>query len=345
MKSSKISRKYLLIMKLKGLKAMSISSKISATGRYLPDRVVTNKDMESIVETTDEWIVQRSGIKQRHIAADNETTSDLAIAAARHALESADLSPDDIDGVIVATTTPDRTFPAVAVHVQAALGVPVGIAFDVQAVCSGFVYALNIADNFIKSGQLRRVLVIGAEKMSSVLDWTDRTTCVLFGDGAGAVILERCEGQGDVPIRGVLSSHLYANGQHKDLLYTDGGVSSTGTSGHLKMQGREVFKYAVNLMSEAVHAALDHNDIAAEDIDWLVPHQANIRIIETMAKKLALPMGRVVVTVGEHGNTSAASIPLALDVAVRDGRIKPGHLVLFEALGGGFTWGASLVRM
>ncbi|MGH1375983.1 MAG: beta-ketoacyl-ACP synthase III [Alphaproteobacteria bacterium] len=321
---------------------MAIRSHVISTGSYLPPRIMTNSDLAEIVDTSDEWIMQRSGIKERRIAGDEQSTSDLAIEAAKNALESANLTPQDIDGIIVATTTPDQTFPAVAVKVQAALGAPVGIAFDVQAVCTGFVYALSVADNFIKNSQLKRVLVIGAEKMSSVLDWTDRTTCVLFGDGAGAVILEGKEGDSDA---GILSTHLYANGNYQDILYTNGGVSSTQQSGHIVMHGREVFKHAVNLMAGAVNAALEHNDMTAEQIDWLVPHQANIRIIEATAKKLSMPMERVVLTVSRHGNTSAASIPLAFDEAVRAGDIKSGDTVLMEALGGGLTWGSALLRL
>lgn len=302
---------------------------------------MTNADLEKIVDTSDEWIFQRSGIKARHIAGDNESTSDLAINAARQALERSGLKPEDIDGVIVATTTPDQTFPAVAVKVQAELGIPAGTAFDVQAVCTGFIYALSVADNFIKNGQLKNVLVIGAEKMSSVLNWEDRTTCVLFADGAGAVILQ---GQESDDTSGIYSTHLYADGNMRDLLYTDGGVSTTGKSGHIIMQGREVFKNAVNLMAAAVNDALEENNITAKDIDWLVPHQANSRIIESTAKKLGLSMDKVVLTVDHHGNTSAASIPLAFDEAVTKGDIKKGDLVLFEALGGGLTWGSALIR-
>ncbi len=321
---------------------MALRSKIISSGSYLPENNVTNHDLAKTVNTSDEWIFQRSGIKSRHIAADKQTTSDMAIIAAKNALEYAGLSASDIDGIIVATTTPDQTFPSVAVRVQAALGVPVGVAFDVQAVCTGFVYALATADNFIKAGQLKRILVIGAEKISSILDWEDRTTCVLFGDGAGAVVLEACEDESGA---GVLSTHLYADGTMADLLYTNGGVSTTGSSGHIVMEGREVFKNAVNLMASAVTAALDENNLSVDQIDWLVPHQANSRIIESTAKKLSMPMERVVMTVANHGNTSAASIPLAFDQARRDGRIKEGELVLFEALGGGLTWGSALVRI
>jgi 3-oxoacyl-[acyl-carrier-protein] synthase-3 len=318
---------------------MSVRSVVLSTGSYLPSKILSNADLEKMVDTTDEWITQRSGIKNRHIAADDETTADLAIHAARNALENGDIDPASIEGVIVATTTPDQTFPSVAVKVQAALGLPVGIAFDVQAVCTGFVYALATADNFIKAGQAKRILVIGAEKMSSIVDWNDRTTCVLFADGAGAVVLDAQEGE-----RGVLSSHLYADGEMRDLLYTNGGASSTGTSGHIIMHGREVFKNAVSLMAAAVNDALEENDVEASQIDWLVPHQANIRIIEATAKKLDMPMEKVVVTVDHHGNTSAASIPLALHEAVSDGRVQEGQLVLLEAMGGGLTWGSALVR-
>ena len=321
---------------------MKQQSYILSTGSYLPEKVMTNKDLEKIVDTTDEWIEQRSGIKERRIAADDQSTSDMAIQAARSAIEAAGISAADIDGIIVATTTPDDTFPAVAVRVQAALGVPVATAFDVQAVCTGFIYAMSIADNFIKGGQLKRILVIGAEKMSSILDWDDRTTCVLFGDGAGAVILEARDVSPEQG--GVISTHLYADGTMRDLLHTSGGVSTTGQSGKIVMQGREVFRNAVNLMAGAVQAALDANDLTADQIDWLVPHQANLRIIDATAKKLSLPMDRVVVTVQRHGNTSAASIPLAFDEAVRAGTITRGQLVLFEALGGGLTWGSALAR-
>ena len=324
---------------------MTIRSIIRGTGAYLPEKILTNHDLEKMVETSDEWIQQRSGIKQRHIAAEGQSTGDMAIEAARMAIANSGIAPGDIDAVIVATTTPDQTFPAVAVKVQAALGLPPGIAFDVQAVCTGFVYAMSVANNFIVTGQAKRVLVIGAEKMSSILDWNDRTTCVLFGDGAGAVVLEADEGgAGDISDRGILSSHLYANGAQRDLLYTDGGASTTGAAGHIVMHGREVFKYAVQYMADVVNEALESNGITAQDVDWLVPHQANSRIIEGTAKKLNLPMDQVVLTVGEHGNTSAASIPLALHSAVADGRIQRGQLLLLEAMGGGLTWGAVLAR-
>lgn len=320
---------------------MSFRSCIAGTGSYLPERILTNHDLAKMVDTSDEWIVQRSGIKERRIAAKDQSTADMAVIAAQRALDAAGWRAQDIDGIIVATTTPDNTFPSVAVKVQALLGVPVGIAFDVQAVCTGFIYALSVADNFIRNGQLRRVLVIGAEKMSSILNWDDRTTCVLFGDGAGAVVLEAREGTDS----GIYSTHLFADGTMRDLLYTDGGVSTTGDSGKVIMHGREIFKNAVNLMTEAVETALAHNNLKPEQINWLVPHQANIRIIESTAKKLDMPMERVVVTVDRHGNTSAASIPLAFDVAMRDGRIKKDDLVLFEAMGGGLTWGAALARI
>ncbi|MCB1783379.1 MAG: ketoacyl-ACP synthase III [Alphaproteobacteria bacterium] len=323
---------------------MPVISTILSTGSYLPERIVTNADLEKIVDTTDEWIHQRSGIRERHFAAENETTSDMALKAAQKALESANISAESLDGIIVATTTPDQTFPSVATKVQAALGVPICVAFDVQAVCTGFVYALSVADNFIKAGQLKRVLVIGAEKMSSILNWEDRTTCVLFGDGAGAMILEAKEGKSGSERTGIFSTHLYADGKLRDLLYTDGGPATTGQSGHIVMQGREVFKYAVTFMAGAVNDALAANNVSAQEIDWLVPHQANIRIIEATAKKLDMPIERVILTVEKHGNTSAASIPLAFDEGVRSGRIKRGNLVLMEAMGGGITWGSALAR-
>ncbi len=319
---------------------MSISSVIKSTGSYLPERILTNAELETMVETSDEWIQQRSGIKERRIAAEGETTGDMATHAARKALEQGNIDPQSIDAVIVATTTPDQTFPAVAVKVQAALGIPPCVAFDVQAVCSGFVYALSVANNFIKCGQARRILVIGAEKMSSIVDWKDRTTCVLFADGAGAIVLEADENGAE----GILSTHLYADGTKRDLLYTDGGASSTKSTGVIKMEGREVFKNAVQYMAEVVNETLVHNNLQPDAIDWLIPHQANSRIIEGTAKKLGMGMDKVVMTVEHHGNTSAASIPLALDEAVRDGRIQRGDLLLLEALGGGLTWGAALVR-
>ncbi len=323
---------------------MTTRSVILGTGSYLPEKILTNKEMESLVETSDEWIVQRTGIRQRHVAAKDETTADMAIAAARRAVEASGLKGEDIDGIIVATSTPDSTFPSVAVKVQAALGVKHGPVFDVQAVCSGFVYGLTVADSLIRTGVAKRLLLIGAEKMTSILNWEDRTTCVLFGDGAGAIVLEAREGKGTIEDQGVLSSHLHADGNLRDILFVDGGVSSTQTAGHIVMEGKEVFRHAVALMAEVVNETLTHNGIASDKIDWLVPHQANIRILESTAKKLGIGMDRVVVTVDRHGNTSAASIPLALDEAVRDGRIHRGNMLLLEALGAGLTWGAALVR-
>ena len=323
---------------------MAIKSIILGTGSYLPEKILTNADLEKMVDTTDEWITQRSGIKQRHIAADNQTTGDMALEAARQALDASGLTSDDIDGIIVATTTPDRTFPSVAVKVQGELGVKPCLAFDVQAVCTGFVYALSVADNFIKAGQAKNILVIGAEKMSSLVDWNDRSTCVLFADGAGAVVLSATEGDGNLSEQGIHSTHLYANGAQRDMLQTSGGVSSTGENGVIEMQGRDVFKYAVSYMADVVGEVLEQNNITSDDIDWLVPHQANIRIIESTAKKLRMGMDQVVVTVDHHGNTSAASIPLALDEAVRGGKVKRGDMLLIEAMGGGLTWGAALVR-
>ena len=323
---------------------MTIRSVILGTGSYLPEKILTNKEMELLVDTSDEWIVQRTGIHQRHVAAKDQTTADMAIEAARRAVEAAGLTGADIDGVIVATSTPDTTFPSVAVKVQAALGVKHGPVFDVNAVCAGFVYGLTVADSLLRTGAAKRLLLIGAEKMTSILNWEDRTTCVLFGDGAGAVVLEAREGTGTITDTGVISSHLHANGALKDILYVNGGVSSTGTAGHIVMEGKEVFRHAVALMADVVNETLAHNNITGDQIDWLVPHQANIRIMEATAKKLGISMDKVVVTVATHGNTSAASIPLALDVAVRDGRIKPGQNILLEAVGGGFTWGAILLR-
>lgn len=325
---------------------MTRKAYISGTGSYLPEKILTNKDLEKMVDTSDEWIVQRSGIRERHIAGDHETVTDMAVKAAKKALESSGLSPEQINGIIVATTTPDTTFPAVAVKVQSALGIGPCPAFDVQAVCSGFVYAFTTANAFVRTGLASAVLVIGVEKMSSILDWTDRSTCVLFADGAGAVVIEARDAPEDEGLegQGIHSTHIYANGEGKDLLYTDGGASTTGAAGHIKMEGREVFKYAVTYLADIVAEVLAQNKIHPDQIDWLVPHQANIRIIESTAKKLGMPMDRVVTTIDRHGNTSAASIPLALDEAVRDGRIKRGQMVLIEAMGGGFTWGAALFR-
>jgi 3-oxoacyl-[acyl-carrier-protein] synthase-3 len=321
-----------------------IRSIVRGFGSALPKRVVTNREMESMVDTTDEWIVQRTGIRQRYIAGEDETSASLGEAAARAALDNAGLTPDDIDVIIVATSTPDNTFPATAVNIQSRLGMKHGAAFDMQAVCSGFVYAVATADAYIRGGLARRVLVIGAETFSRILDWNDRTTCVLFGDGAGALVMEAGEGEGTSEDRGVLTAHLRSDGSHKDKLYVDGGPSSTGTVGHLRMEGREVFKHAVGMITDVIVDAFEAVKLPLESIDWLVPHQANVRIIEGSAKKLGIPMEKVVVTVDQHGNTSAASIPLALAVAAADGRIKKGDLVLLEAMGGGFTWGSVLLR-
>ncbi len=324
---------------------MTLRSVIRACGMYLPDRVMTNADLEKIVDTTDEWIFQRTGIKSRHIAAEGQTTSGMATAAALNALKNGGLTPDDIDAVIVATSTPDTTFPSVAIRVQAALGIKPSPVFDMQAACSGFVYGLTVADSLILSGKAKRVLLIGAEKMSSILNWEDRTTCVLFGDGAGAVVIEADKsGQGTLADRGIHATHMFANGALSEILYTSGGPSTTGDSGFIVMEGKEVFRHAVQYMAEVVHKVLESTGVSPDQIDWLVPHQANIRIIEATAKKLGLPMERVVLTVERHGNTSAASIPLALCEAVTDGRIKKGDMVLFEALGAGLTWGAVLAR-
>ena len=325
---------------------MTVRSVITACGMYLPERIVTNADLSKIVDTTDEWIQQRTGIKERRIAGDGETTSAMAIKAGLDAINAAGLTGDDIDAVIVATSTPDTTFPSVAVKVQAALGIRPSPIFDVQAVCSGFVYALTIADSFILSGKAKRILVIGAEKMSAILNWEDRATCVLFGDGAGAVIVEASDdGAGTIQDRGIHSTHLFANGALSEILRTTGGPSTTKDSGFIVMEGKEVFRHAVLYMAEIVKEVLEKNGIEPEKIDWLVPHQANIRIIEATAKKLDMPMSRVVVTVDRHGNTSAASIPLALCEGMRDGRLKRGDMVLLEALGAGLTWGAVLVRL
>lgn len=305
---------------------------------------MTNADFGGVVDTSDEWIIQRTGITERRIAAEGETTADLGEAAARVALKSAGLTPDELDMIILATSTPDHTFPATAVEIQARLGMHHGAAFDSQAVCSGFVFALTTADQYIRTGFARRILVIGAETFSRLLDWTDRTTCVLFGDGAGAVIVEAANGRGDNTDRGILSAHLRSDGTHRDKLYVDGGPSSTGTVGHLRMQGREVFRHAVGMITDVIEAAYAATGLTSDDIDWFVPHQANKRIIDSSAKKLGIPPEKVVITVDRHGNTSAASIPLALCEAVEDGRIKRGDVVLLEAMGGGFTWGSVMVR-
>ena len=319
-------------------------SVVVGCGAYLPERIVTNAELASLVDTSDEWITQRTGIKLRHIAAEGEKTSDLGLAAARCALAAANVPADEVDIIVMATSTPDETFPASATRVQAALEMKNGAAFDVQAVCSGFIYALNIADNFIRVGQARTALVIGAETFSRLLDWTDRTTCVLFGDGAGAVVLRAGEGTGSSADRGILSRHIHSDGRQHDMLYVDGGPSSTGTVGHVRMAGREVFRHAVVNMASVIGEALAANGLTAADIDWLVPHQANRRILDSTAQKLNLDPRKVVVTVDHHANTSAASIPLALSEAVADGRIQPGQIVVMEAMGGGFTWGATIVR-
>ncbi len=321
-----------------------IRSVVCGFGAALPKRVVTNREMEDLVDTSDEWIVQRTGIRQRYIASEDETTASLGEAAARAALDNAGLTVADIDLIILATSTPNHTFPATAVEIQSRLGMHHGAAFDLQAVCSGFVFALTTADLYIRGGMARRVLVIGAETFSRILDWTDRTTCVLFGDGAGAVIVEAATGAGTIADRGILEANLRSDGSHKEKLYVDGGPSSTGTVGHLRMEGREVFKHAVGMITEVIEASFASAGISADDVDWLVPHQANRRIIDGSAKKLGIPLDKVVLTVDIHGNTSAASIPLALSVAAGDGRIKKGDLVLLEAMGGGFTWGAVLLR-
>ena len=323
---------------------MVVRSRILGCGAYLPSRVVTNAELARRLDTTDEWIVQRTGIRERRVAADGELTSHLATHAAGAALGAAGLAAADIDLIVLATSTPDQTFPATAARVQAAIGMTRGCAFDIQAVCTGFVYALAVADNFLRLGQARTALVIGAETFSRILDWDDRATCVLFGDGAGAVAMQATDGEGTVRDRGVLSTHLYSDGRYHDLLYVDGGPSSTGTAGHLRMAGREVFRHAVVKLAEAVDAAIVQNRLRPADIDWLVPHQANRRIIDSMGARLHLPPEKVVLTVDRHANTSAASIPLALAEACADGRIRPGHLVLLEAMGGGFTWGSALVR-
>ncbi|HEU4709243.1 MAG TPA: beta-ketoacyl-ACP synthase III [Methylophilaceae bacterium] len=313
-------------------------SRIAGTGSYLPKRVLTNAELETMVDTTDEWIVTRTGIRERHIAAEGELTSDLALEAARLAIEAAGIKSDDIDMIIVATTTPDHVFPSTACRVQDKLGISGCPAFDIQAVCSGFIYALATADSFIKSGAARQILVIGAETMSRITDWTDRSNCILWGDGAGAVVLQAS----DVP--GILSSHLHADGSYTDLLNVPSGVSKRDGGTTIEMAGNPVFKVAVNTLDAIVDETLAANQMDKSDIDWLVPHQANIRILQATAKKLGMGMERVVVTVDKHGNTSAASIPLALDVAVRDGRIKRGETLLMEAFGGGFTWGSVLVK-
>jgi 3-oxoacyl-[acyl-carrier-protein] synthase-3 len=325
---------------------MSWRSQVAGCGSYLPERIVTNDELAARLDTSDAWIRQRTGIGERRIAAPGELTSDLAYNAARRALEHAGMSGSDLDLIVVATATPDQTFPATAVKVQARLGMKRGAAFDVQAVCSGFIFALAVADNAVRLGQARTALVIGAETFSRILDWNDRGTCVLFGDGAGALVLNAAPAGpvGDAGARGVLSTHLHSDGRLHDILYVDGGPSSTGTAGCLRMEGREVFRQAVQHLSEVVEEALAANGLVPADLDWLVPHQANTRIIDAVGRKLGLAAGRTIVTIDRHANTSAASIPLALDEAVSDGRIRAGHLVLLEALGGGLTWGAGILR-
>ena len=322
---------------------MTIRAVVRGVGHYLPERVVPNSEFEASLDTSDEWIKARSGIERRHFAAEGETTSDLATHAARAALAHAGLQADDIDAIIVATSTADLTFPSAATMVQANLGMTRGFAFDVQAVCAGFVFALTNANALIVSGQAQRVLVIGAETFSRIMDWQDRTTCVLFGDGAGALILEAQQGQGDVTDRGILATDLNSDGRHRDILYVDGGVSTQST-GFLRMEGKEVFRHAIEKLAATAHTALEKAGLQDSDVDWIVPHQANIRIIQGTAKKMGLPMDRVVVTVQDHGNTSAASIPLALSVGVARGQIKPNDLLVTEAIGGGLAWGAVVLR-
>ena len=321
-----------------------IRSVVRGVGSYLPERVLTNAELATMVDTTDEWIRQRTGIRERHIAAEGETTSMLGLHAAEIALSRAGLKAADIDLIVVATSTPDYTFPAVATQIQADLGITHGVAFDLQAVCSGFVFAVTTADKFLASGSHKRALVIGSETFSRLLDWSDRTTCVLFGDGAGAVVLEAVESDGSLSSPGVIASQLRSDGRHRAKLYVDGGPSTTMTVGHLRMEGRDVYKHAVGMVTDVIRACFEEARIGPDDIDWFVPHQANRRIIDASAEKLGIAPHKVVLTVETHGNTSAASIPLALDVAVSDGRIKPGDLVMIEAMGGGFTWGAALIR-
>jgi 3-oxoacyl-[acyl-carrier-protein] synthase-3 len=323
---------------------LTLRSVITGTGHYLPDRVVENSWFEDKVETTDEWIRTRTGIERRHFAAEGQTTSDLAIRAAKAALDRAGITAADIDGIILATSTPDFTFPAVATMVQQGLGMTRGFAYDVQAVCAGFIFALANADAMMRAGLARRVLVIGAETFSRIMDWTDRGTCVLFGDGAGAVVLEAQEGTGQSSDRGILASDLNSDGNYRELLYVDGGVSTTGTAGFLRMQGNLVFRHAVEKLTRTAHDALDKAGLSSADVDWLVPHQANLRIITATAQKMQLPMDKVVLTVADHGNTSAASIPLALSVADGQGRFQPGQLIVTEAIGGGLSWGSVVLR-
>lgn len=319
-------------------------SVVRGVGSFLPERVLTNQELAERLDTSDEWITQRTGIRQRHIAGEGETTSILAIKAAEAALDDAGLHAADIDLIVCATSTPDYTFPSTASQIQAGLGITRGAAFDLQAVCTGFVYAVATADKFLASGSHERALVVGAETFSRILDWNDRGTCVLFGDGAGAIVLERQQGEGTSQDRGVLTSQLRSDGRYRDKLYVDGGPGSTATTGHLRMEGREVFRFAVGMVADVVNDAFAVSGTTPDDLSWFVPHQANRRIIEASADKLGIARDKVVITVDRHGNTSAASIPLALDVARRDGRIKPGNLVMIEAIGGGFTWGSALIR-
>ena len=320
---------------------MNKSVLMVGSGAYLPEKILTNDDLATFVDTDDGWIKQRTGIAQRHIVADGELTSDLAYNAAINALENANMTADDIDVIVLATTTPDDTFPATAAQVQNRLGAYNAFAFDVQAVCAGFVYALTVAESLLLANKGRCALVIGAESFSKLLDWEDRTTCVLFGDGAGAVILEASD---DAQNYGILSSALYTDGRYRDILYVDGGPSKTGSVGHVRMKGQDVFRHAVEKLASSMYAVIEQAGVSETEIDWLIPHQANLRIIDGMQKKLGLPADRVVRTVSEHANTSAASIPLALNQAVSDGRVKSGHLLAFEAIGGGLSWGAALVR-
>ena len=321
-----------------------LRSVIRGVGAYLPEKILTNKELAELVDTSDEWIVQRTGIKERHIAAKDETTSMLGAHAARAALAEAELKAEDIDLIILATSTPDWTFPSTATQIQAELGVHQGVAFDLQAVCSGFVFALATADKFLRSGSHKRALVIGAETFSRIIDWTDRTTCVLFGDGAGAVVVEASDSTGDRHERGILTTHLRSDGRHRSKLHVDGGPSATQTVGHLRMEGKEVFRFAVGQVTDVVKDAFAATGLTADDLNWFVPHQANQRIIDMSAHKLGIAPEKVIATVHLHGNTSAASVPLALSVARQDGRIKNGDLVMLEAVGGGFTWGSALVR-
>lgn len=313
-------------------------------GGYLPETILTNNDLAARMDTSDAWIRERTGIRERHLAGEEQRTSDLAVAAARQALTAAGLNPDDLDLIVCATTTPDETFPSTATIVQGKLGMARGAAFDIQAVCTGFIYALTVADSMIRAGQARTALVIGADCMSRLLDWQDRTTAVLFGDGAGAVVLGAGDGAGTNADRGILAARIFSDGSKHDLLYVDGGPSSTRTTGHLRMQGKEVFRHAVTKISAAMQTVLDEAGVAAEDVDWFLPHQANQRILDGVAKKMGIPTEKIVVTIDRQGNTSAASVPLALVEAVADGRIQPGQLLLMEAMGGGLTWGATLLR-